>query len=32
MTFEDAIKKSIKKYFEGTLPEELMKTSGKETL
>jgi hypothetical protein len=30
MTFEDAIKMSIKKYFEGRMPEELMKSSGKE--
>ena len=30
MTFEDAIKLSIKKYFEGKMPEELMKSSGKQ--
>lgn len=30
MTFEDAIKLSIKKYFEGKMPEELMKSSGEQ--
>jgi hypothetical protein len=30
MTFEDAIKMSIKKYFQGRMPEELEKSSGKE--